>query len=382
MDKKEIGYKLYAGIAALCQIFPKKSDKALFYLIHNDHFRGNLRMIYEELKKRNPTGTYVVVNKAGLFQGSFMNKIKGAFYFYFVLNYHFATASQIYLNDNFLPLAYMPVKKGTKILQFWHGIGAWKRFGLSTENREVTRRAVEKGNQKVTHLFVSGRNVVPFYKEAFGIEEEKIFPTGLPVLDFYFSEEKRACARREFYESYPQLQGKKLLLYTPTFRNSTEENENLQRVFDAKRLQKLLGEEWCILTRLHPSLRGTIAVEGDFAGVVDVSAYGDIKGLYEVANVLVNDYSSTMVEFALLRKPILLFAYDLEDYDRGFYRDYLENVPGNVVRTLEELAEEVKKEHLEAEKLERFLTLHYDYYDDKNTERVLDVIDGRERREN
>ena len=37
---------------------------------------------------------------------------------------------------------------------------------------------------------------------------------------------------------------------------------------------------------------------------------------------------------------------------------------------------------MEAEKLERFLALHYDYYDDKNTERVLDVIDGRERREN
>ncbi len=54
--------------------------------------------------------------------------------------------------------------------------------------------------------------------------------------------------------------------------------------------------------------------------------YSDITDLYMVADCLVTDYSSTVVEYVLLDKPIILFAYDLDKYDRGFYRDYRSTV--------------------------------------------------------
>lgn len=62
--------------------------------------------------------------------------MKGAFRFFIVLPYHMATAAYIFLNDNFLPLGYCFPSHKTKIVQLWHGAGAFKKFGLSTEDSE------------------------------------------------------------------------------------------------------------------------------------------------------------------------------------------------------------------------------------------------------
>lgn len=62
-----------------------------------------------------------------------------------------------------------------------------------------------------------------------------------------------------------------------------------------------------------------------------------------VADCLVTDYSSTVVEYVLLDKPIILFAYDLDKYDRGFYRDYRSTVPGDIAYSTEELLQLLQK---------------------------------------
>lgn len=347
-------------------------------MIHNSRFSGNLRFVYEEMKKREENFQFVIVSKKQLFSVSgnklkrLLGKLKGGFYFYFVLNYHLATAEYVFLNDNFLPLAYMKVSPKTKIVQLWHGVGAFKRFGLTTEGNPKVRHWVEKGNRQVSQLFVSSRQIIPYYAEAMGIPEEKIFATGIPVTDYYFDEEKKKEGRKHFYEQYPFLAGKKLLLYTPTFRATEEENKAIWEHFDCRRIKEGLGDDWAVLVRRHPQI--SMPEEKLSEGCYDVTGYGDIKELYLAASVLVNDYSSTVVEYALLKKPIVLFAYDLEAYDRGFYRDYRENAPGEIVTELSELIRAVKEEKTDEERLSHFLSLQYDRMDDKASKRVVDKV--------
>lgn len=373
MNIKKAGYQLYGLISQVFRIFPVKKGKTVLFMVHNSKFQSNLRYIYEAMKKEDPDRKFVVVSKADLFSGQGLGKLKGILYFYFGLNYHLSTAEYVFLNDNFLPLSCMHVSKKTKIVQMWHGIGAWKRFGLTTETDQVTREAVKKGNQKVSHLFVSAKRIVPFYEEAMGIPKERIYPAGLPVLDFYFRKDLQEKARERFYKHYPNLREKKILLYTPTFRATKEENEQVLKKFDVKAIKKALGEEWAILVRLHPSLKGQMSAKmGE--DCYDASGYPDVKDLYEVADVLVNDYSSTVVEYALLDKPIVLFAYDLEKYDRGFYADYIENSPGPIVKDLDSLVEAVKRQEVDEAARKRFLQLHYDYFDAENTKRVMEVL--------
>lgn len=373
MNKKKIGYLLYGLISQLFRIFPMNKNKVVFYMVHNDGFQGNLRYIYDRMKREDPKKKFVIASKAELFSGSKLQKIKGVLFFYFGLNYHMCTAGQVFLNDNFLPLSYMHFSKKAKLIQMWHGVGAWKRFGLTTEKDEVTREAVKKGNQKITHLFVSSERIVPFYEEAMGISREKIYPVGLPVVDFYFDEERRKEAREHFYQSYPELKEKKIVLYTPTFRRTEKENRALCEQFDGKKIKEELGDEWAVLVRSHSSVQDLSwkLAEGSY----NVTKYPNVKDLYEVADVLVNDYSSTMVEYALLQRPIVLFAYDFEKYDRGFYADYKENSPGPIVDDLQGVIKAVKKQEVDSKARERFLRLHYDYFDNKNTERVLEILE-------
>lgn len=54
--------------------------------------------------------------------------------------FRMATSSHIFLNDNFLPLGYMKLSDETKVVQLWHGMGSFKKFGGSSEtNPEVLK---------------------------------------------------------------------------------------------------------------------------------------------------------------------------------------------------------------------------------------------------
>lgn len=377
------------------RICPVKKKKVVLFMIHNSKFRGSLKFIHDEMKKRDSEFEFVIVSKKQLFSASgkgvskVLSLCKAGLYFYFVLNYHLATAEYIFLNDNFQPLAYMNVSKKAKVVQVWHGVGAFKRFGLSTEADPVIRECTSKGNQKVTHLFVSSKQVIPYYAEAMGMAEDRIYADGIPVTDYYFDETKKQDGKENVYQKYPELRGKKVILYTPTFRESNEENKALMSYFDYKEIKKRLGEEWAVLVRLHPQIHKEISIEEK--DCYDVTDYPDIKELYVVADVLVNDYSSTVVEYALLGKPIILYAYDLEKYDRGFYRDYRANAAGVIAHSQKELIEALEgicgdlwdadqkgnmmvemKQHRE-----HFLKLQYDKLDGMATKRVVDRVLGK-----
>ena len=51
--------------------------------------------------------------------------------------------------------------------------------------------------------------------------------------------------------------------------------------------------------------------------------------LLTVADIMITDYSSTVFDFLFFRKPFVLFAPDLKEYQekRGFYVDYYSLTP-------------------------------------------------------
>ncbi len=375
---KHLSYVLYGIIFNIFRLCPIRKKKVVLFMIHNSKFRGSMKFIHDYMKELDSEFKFIVVSKKQLFSVSgkgiskVISLIRAGFYFYFVFNYHLATAEYIFLNDNFQPLAYMNVSKKAKVVQVWHGVGAFKRFGLTTETDPVIRKCTKQGNQRVTHLFVSCKAIIPYYAEAMGMPKKRIFPLGIPVTDYYFDEKKKQEGKEAVYRKYPALRGKKVLLYTPTFRETEEENAALLKHFDYKEIKRQLGDEWAILIRLHPQIHKDIPVKGK--DCYDVTDYEDIKELYVTADILVNDYSSTVVEFGLLRKPIFLYAYDLEKYDRGFYRDYKENAPGAIAYNLDELIGFIKSGQFEEEKLEHFLKLQYDKMDGNATKRVVTKV--------
>lgn len=380
-------------------------------MLYNGHHRdlsGNLLEMKQEIMRHRDDVVFYYFGKRTSETGGLPWKIGRLLKFFFQLPYQMATAGQVFLNDNFLPLRYCRPSEKTQMVQLWHGAGAFKKFGLSTEKNRKVREQVKRANQCITHLFVTSKQVIPFYSEAFAISYERIFATGIPVTDIYCDKRGMEQGRNRFFQEYPELQEKKLLLVTPTFRDTPEENAELLERLVLERLEDVLGEEWVILLRMHPKY----PIEGfeERERCRNLTGYPHVSDLYFASDMLLTDYSSTMVEYALLDKPMIFYAYDLEKYNRGFYWDYEEGVPGPVAHNVEELQDLVEAAKMElsgaeksdepkgdsvsgeveepggslisvgldgAEKRERFCRMQYDYRDDASAERIWKVLEGR-----
>lgn len=130
--------------------------------------------------------------------------------------------------------------------------------------------------------------------------------------------------------------GKRVILYAPTHRGRTASR------FDGRIDVVALAEalDAVILLRTHYFYDKQSRPSAS-ARVIDVSEYPVVEELYLAADVLVTDYSSAMFDYAILDRPIVVFASDWPGYrrTRGVYFDIFEVSPGVVVTTQDELVE-------------------------------------------
>ncbi len=132
--------------------------------------------------------------------------------------------------------------------------------------------------------------------------------------------------------------GERVVLYAPTHR---EHLPGYRPPFDPERLLDALGPSGLLLMRshyFHDRDRGPRRPDGQ-TRIQDVSDHPRVEDLYLAADVLVTDYSSAMFDYAVLDRPIVIYAPDWDMYrlTRGVYFDITAEAPGPVVRTFAEL---------------------------------------------
>lgn len=356
-------HKVYGVIFNIFRIFPVKKNLISFVSDSDKSFWGNYQYIQSEIEKSDNDYVFKTV-----FKDRF--SLKGI--------YTLARSGYIFLNDNFLPLAYMDISDSTKITQLWHGPGVFKKFGYSSvnpDNKDLIY-LIRNSSRKIDYLTVSSRNVIKYYREAFQIDENKIIPWGIPRLDFYsstnISKDNVNKIRNSFEKVHPQIKNKKIILYAPTFRENPEYN-NVFDYFDVNKFNNNLSDEYILLVRLHPKINDYIKEEK--INVIDCTDYSE-QDLLLISDILITDYSSIMVEYSLLNRPIIFFAYDLDNYinnERGFYFDY-NDVPGSIVKDTDELIDVIKNHDFRLNKLEKFRKFQFDNIDNKSSKRIVDYI--------
>jgi CDP-ribitol ribitolphosphotransferase len=377
---KTIGYLIFAGFYYLFRLFCAVKPKKVFGIMTHDGSRdGNVSTLVEYLREQKEGYSFHYIKKSERNRIKSFHILKGKVSFFVVKPYHLATSEFILLDNVFLPMAYIKLRKNVRVIQLWHGTGTIKRFGQDVNTGHL--KALEKrANSRITHLIVNSEDTKQLYAGAFGISPEKVYTYGLPRTDLFFNEIQVKERVQAFYKRFPQLAGKRLILYAPTFRdNEREENRSIT---DINILSDKLPSDYVILLRLHPFIAEAYNKEeqqaaGKSANVVSVSSYPDINTLLLAADCLITDYSSVIFEYCLLQKPMIFYAYDLEEFSsqgRGFYHTYEEYVPGPVVKNIEELVGLLKNNHLETDKIRDFINLNYIYLDGKASERIYNNI--------
>ncbi len=366
---KSFLYRFYAflfNIAA--RLFPLKENRAAFISMHNENFNDSLGEVMREFKKRG--FDCVLITRRDL-DASFKN-IGRVFGFFFHKSRLLASSKYVFLNDNFMPMAFLNFKKDAVVTQLWHAEGAFKRFGLSIEQPEAVRKNELAGDKKLNFVVCSSKAVAPVYAEAFGVKEEQVLPLGAPRADFLLKKENAENSRKKIETLYPTSKNRQIVLYAPTFRGTKEENETLLSHFDFDLFQKEFGEEYALFVKLHPQVHESIKMP---PFVTDVTDYGDVRELVLACDVLITDYSSICMDFSLLSKKTVFFAYDEEKYtsERNFCFDYKTELPGEIAKTTEEVVELLRAE-FDKEKNEKFRNKNFDFLDCNSAKRVADAI--------
>ena len=365
---KNLFYTLYALFFNLSRaVFPLRKKRVAFVSMHNENFCDALGAVRDELEKR---GGYdlVYITRQDL---SLKNPLK-AISFFLVKSRLLATAEYVFLNDNFMPMGKLGFRKEAVITQLWHAEGAFKKFGMHIPQNDALRKSEIAANSKLTYVICSSEGVRKIYAEAFGVDEKRILPLGAPRVDYLLNDDNKTKAIKEIHEEYPQTKNKKILLYAPTFRDDNERDREILKNFNISAVKKAFGEEYEIFIRLHPQIHIN---NREMFGATDVTDYPDVRKLILACDVLVTDYSSICMDFSLLSKKTVFFAYDLDWYTerRDFYFDYESFVPGLVAKTTEELIEAVKAD-FPAERNEKFRSFNFSYTDKLSAKRVVDAI--------
>ncbi len=141
-------------------------------------------------------------------------------------------------------------------------------------------------------------------------------------------------------------EGKKVLLYMPTYREylvNEKKQTYLAPPINLDYWRGELGNQYVLLFRAHYAVTAALNLkEDDF--LKDASAYPYINDLYAVADILISDYSSAYIDYSILDKPMLCFAYDEEEYikKRGLYINLHQELPCPIDKNENDLINHIK----------------------------------------
>ena len=351
----------------LCTILFKCKEKQILIASNTkNELHGNLLYIYDELQKYDYDIKILTMNK-----GNFIKRIK--YEFKVLLN---SATSKYILIDDFFPLMYvLNIRKGTKFIQVWHALGAFKRVGYSRLDIDNQNSLTHRN---YTDTIVSSEDIVDNYAEAFGIDSNKVHPLGIPRTDMFFDTVKKEKTKQQIYEKYPNLKQKRVILFAPTFRGQGRRSAHYpEEYIDLDKIYESLDEKDIFILKLHPFIKNQLVIKEEYKDkIIDLTDYKDINELLLITNLLITDYSSVIFEYSFIENPIIFYVPDLDEYgnSRSFYYDYEEYIYGSIAKTKEELIDQIKNPVVDTNKIEQFKNKFLNKCDGNSTKRFVEEL--------
>ncbi len=316
------------------------------------NYSGNPRFIYEELVARGLDRSYrcyFILEEPCISLPGKAKKVKRISLLYFYL---FAKAG-VWVSDTRMP-AYLKKRKAATYIQTWHGTPL-KKLGLDLEqvsmagetSLEDYKRKFASNSKTWDYLLSQNAYSTGIFRRAFAFHKE-ILEIGYPRNDILFHK-NNAASIVEIKRRLGLPTDKKILLYAPTWRDN-EHYGHLTYKFssgmDYDFLQERLSGDYVIAIKAHYLVGERLDLQKYQGFLYQFGASSDIAELYLASDMLITDYSSVMFDYSLLCRPMLFYTYDLEQYKdslRGFYFDFMEEAPGPIVTTSQQLVKAIEE---------------------------------------
>jgi len=271
-----------------------------------------------------------------------------------------------------------------KYLNTWHGTPL-KGLGKDMPGEFMVHGNVTRNFLHATHLLSPNTHTSDAMMKSYdvaGIFNGMLAETGYPRIDSTLN--SAANEKSKLKKQLGLSDDLPVVLYAPTWRGVQGKVEtDVQRLLED--IQGLKGENYQLVFRGHHFVEKTLKDIG-----IPVSVAGqdiDANRLLAVVDILITDYSSIFFDFLATRRPIIYYAYDLEEYSttRGLYFP-LDTMPGRLCRSLDEVLNTIQENINDPEAYqsdEKYTVAQSSYAkfeDGKSTQRAIEFFFGDEKK--
>jgi CDP-ribitol ribitolphosphotransferase len=351
----------------LATLLPIHRDRVVLATARKAHLEGNLLHLHDAIRRARPDLEIVLLLEP--YSYGFVGKLRylGRLLRGMVL----LRTSRWFIVDNaYLPVHVLPHRRGTTVIQVWHAVGALKRFGWDTSQplADPERRFLHRHYDWV--VCSAERSRQP-YAAAFRTRADRVLPLGTPRVDAFADPVEVAAARERVLARFPALVGRRVVLVAPTFRGRGA-GKHAGTGLDGRALRAALPEDHLLVLKTHPNLDPAATAVAGYDLVIDRGV--DLNDVLVAADVLVTDYSSSIFEWALLRRPLVLVTPDLEAYeaDPGLYLDYRTEMIGTRVSETTGIADAVLHATVDEPAWTAFIAEHLGPVDGRASDRFVE----------
>ncbi len=340
----------------ICSLLPLR-NVVLFYSVRADgQLLENARAVYDKLDAKKIIFAHKLPHSV---------RIKPLAYYYLM------TSKVIVTDDYVRYMRVIKLRKNQKLIQIWHACGAFKKFGLDAPS-QLTPEEEKSTHSQYSAVVVTSEKCREKYAGAFGISKEVCLPLGLPRTDNLIKSAPEM--RKNIFEKYPALQNKKIYLYCPTFREADGKRIEYNPGIDFGNLSESMHGDEVFIIRRHPLMDYRFE-NGGYPNILDLSNESTLW-LTAACDAIITDYSSVIYDAALLDKPMVFYCPDYEKYERGFYLDFPDGLPGEMTADGAELLDCIRRtvKNPPSEKIARFKNEQLSACDGNCTERVVALI--------
>lgn len=363
----------------ISSMFPIQNNKIVICNYYGRGFSDNAKYIAIEAIDRQLNYDIVwLVKNIDDNNNEFLDEIRIVKYKSFKAIYELATA-KIWI-DNSRKNYYTRKRKDQLYIQTWHGGIALKKIEKDAEDALLKSYVkFAKKDSENADLFISNsRFNTNMYRRAFWYDGE-ILECGVPRNDLLFNNIEET--KRKVKSFFNIANDKKIVMYAPTFRK----DYNLEVYkFDYEKcieeFNKKFSGEYVMLIRLHPNvfIKST-QLKYDSDNVYNASFYPDMQELLVGTDILITDYSSSMFDFMLTKKPCFIYASDIQVYkdDRGFYFE-LDKLPFSIATSTDEMITNIRRfdNHIYLSRVEKFLKKQGCIDNGSSSKSVVDWIEN------
>ena len=339
----------------------KTKNKIVFISRQSDKLSLDFSLLKEEIEKNSNIELVFITKKV---EKNFRSVFKSIFIMLKQM-YHLATSKVCVIDGYNITVSVLKHKKGLKIIQIWHSLGAIKKFGYQSliTNKQKETAKVMHMHENYDYILSGSDAMTKYFAKAFNYPESKFYSLGLPRIDYILKTEKQN--KIKVYKKYPEFKNKKIILYVPTFRDNN--NYQINKLINSIDLKKYI-----LIIKVHPNMDYKIDKKDNVYTCDNISSLD----LLCVSNYVITDYSAISIEAAVIDKPIYLYVYDYDEYKEnpGINTDLYSDLKGYVFKDPKELFDKLNKTKYDMKVLEGYKKKYLCNTDGTVTKNIVEFI--------